>query len=429
MESLHCMISKAVELREFEGIRVDNGVAALSHLFYADDAIIMGVWSEENINKVARVLRVFHLCSGLKIYIHKSHLFGIGVNEGEVVSMASVLGYRVGSIPFEYLGIRVGANMNRVCHWNSVVEAIQNRLSTWKANTLSMGGRLTLLKSVLSSIPIYYLSLYKAPVKVIDKIESMMKKILWAGSSNGNKVYWVAWETVCTTKKDGGLGVSRLKDVNAALIAKWVWRFKVEKDALWRNVVEQIHEGRGNWDMLPVKRGISGCWKTIVNFVENMKIQGMQIQQLVRCKVGSGESARFWTDLWIGSEVLKKRWPCLYKHDSNKGYAINERIRWIADGIQFTAQWRRFPVSVEAISEMQDMDRLLNTFAAWGLADSWVWNDGKDGTFSVANFKKLLRQDRGVSRESKLKWDKWVLLKVNLVVWRAELVTNQGCAY
>ncbi|PWA40160.1 RNA-directed DNA polymerase, eukaryota, Reverse transcriptase zinc-binding domain protein [Artemisia annua] len=167
----------------------------------------MGEWSEDNIKSVARVLRVFNICSGLKINIHKSHLFGIGVNMGEVEGMAGILGCQVGALPFEYLGIRVGANMNLISNWTPVVETIKNRLSSWKANTLSMGGRMTLIKSVLSSLPIYYLSLYKAPCNVVDQIEGLMNNFLWAGSSEAKKVHWVSWEVVTTTKNDGGLGV------------------------------------------------------------------------------------------------------------------------------------------------------------------------------------------------------------------------------
>ena len=67
MEVLHCLLDKAVELGEIKGIRFDDGRTELSHMFYADDALLVGEWSKDNMDNVARVLRVFHLCSGLKI--------------------------------------------------------------------------------------------------------------------------------------------------------------------------------------------------------------------------------------------------------------------------------------------------------------------------------------------------------------------------
>ncbi|XP_021974919.1 uncharacterized protein LOC110870030 [Helianthus annuus] len=140
MEALSCIIHKAFDSRKLKGINLPNGGPAISHLFYADDALIVGVWEEENIIMVARILRVFYACSGLKINIHKSNLFGVGVEENDIGSMASVVGCKKGDIPFKYLGIPLGANMNRVNNWEPVVSIFKNRLVSWKAHTLSIGG-------------------------------------------------------------------------------------------------------------------------------------------------------------------------------------------------------------------------------------------------------------------------------------------------
>ncbi|GJR95795.1 RNA-directed DNA polymerase, eukaryota [Tanacetum coccineum] len=58
-----------------------------------------------------RVLHVFYLASGLKINIHKSNIYGIGVNKDEVLSMASNAGCIASDIPFNYLGYPIGSNM------------------------------------------------------------------------------------------------------------------------------------------------------------------------------------------------------------------------------------------------------------------------------------------------------------------------------
>ncbi|XP_022004003.1 uncharacterized protein LOC110901484 [Helianthus annuus] len=203
-----------------------------SHLFYADDALILGEWSRENLQSTARILRVFYLCSGLRINLHKSNLFGVGTEDIEVDNMMEILGCKRGGFPFVYLGIQVGANMSHVSNWNLVVEVIKARLVSWKAKTLSIGGRLILIKSVLESLPIYYLSLYKAPKTVIDSIESIMRRFLWAGSSEERKIPWVAWDVISSPKKEGGLGVSKLQDVNEALLLKWMWRFRKEGNCL-----------------------------------------------------------------------------------------------------------------------------------------------------------------------------------------------------
>ncbi|KAM0002505.1 putative RNA-directed DNA polymerase [Helianthus debilis subsp. tardiflorus] len=106
MEAFSCLVRKACELGELKDLRFLSGNLPISHLLYADDAVILGEWSRDNIEKTARLLRVFHSCSGLKINIKKSFLFGIGVGNEEVTEMANLLGCRHGEFPFDYLGVK-----------------------------------------------------------------------------------------------------------------------------------------------------------------------------------------------------------------------------------------------------------------------------------------------------------------------------------
>ncbi|KAL7588571.1 hypothetical protein Lser_V15G38261 [Lactuca serriola] len=96
-----------------------------------------------------RLLRCFYTASGLKVNLNKSKVFGIGVQEIEVSRLANILCCEPGKFPFTYLGLPIGANMKLAKHWRPIVDKFKNKLSNWKANNLSFGGRLTLVKSVL----------------------------------------------------------------------------------------------------------------------------------------------------------------------------------------------------------------------------------------------------------------------------------------
>ncbi|GKA64535.1 RNA-directed DNA polymerase, eukaryota [Tanacetum coccineum] len=63
-------------------------------------------------------------------------------------------------------GSKVGGLMSRIQSWNEIVNSMVVRLSKWKMKTLPIGGRLTLLKSVLWSMPIYHMSIFKVPMKL-----------------------------------------------------------------------------------------------------------------------------------------------------------------------------------------------------------------------------------------------------------------------
>ena len=127
--------------------------------------------------------------------------------------------------------------MNRISNWDPVVNTFKKRLSKWKANTLSIGGRLTLIKSVLDSLPTYYFSLFKAPKKVVNTLEGLMRRFLWGGSDEVKKLSWVSWDVVTKAIEDRGLGIARLELNNDALNGKWLWRFYSEQHAMWRRVV------------------------------------------------------------------------------------------------------------------------------------------------------------------------------------------------
>ena len=82
---------------------------------------------------------------------------------GNLHALACVLCCRVGSLPMNYLGMPLGAHYKDPLIWNSIQEKMERRLSGWKQLYMSKHGRLTLLKSTLLSLPIYFLSLFTIP--------------------------------------------------------------------------------------------------------------------------------------------------------------------------------------------------------------------------------------------------------------------------
>nr|GEY25073.1 RNA-directed DNA polymerase, eukaryota [Tanacetum cinerariifolium] len=131
MESLHLSFSRVVESGLFKGISIDNTLT-LSHLFYADDAIFIGEWSEDNLNRILHVFHCFSLASGLKINVHKSQLLSVGIPLSITSAAALMLGCSVMTTPFKYLGVMVGGNMSRINAWDDSIHKLKTRLSKWK---------------------------------------------------------------------------------------------------------------------------------------------------------------------------------------------------------------------------------------------------------------------------------------------------------
>ncbi|GKA18555.1 hypothetical protein Tco_0698470 [Tanacetum coccineum] len=132
----------------------------------------IGKWDVSNINAIMHVLKCFLMASGLKINLHKSKLIGIGISNEEVEITTKIMGCSMFFPPFNYLGVKVGDAMSRLNSWNKFIAKISSRLSKWKLKTLSIGGRHTLLKSFLTSIPLYHLSIFKVHVGTLNFMDS-----------------------------------------------------------------------------------------------------------------------------------------------------------------------------------------------------------------------------------------------------------------
>ncbi|XP_076897948.1 uncharacterized protein LOC143551383 [Bidens hawaiensis] len=420
MEALSCMIRAVCDEGLFCGIKLPNNGPVLSHLFYADDAMILGEWSIDNIKCVIRVLRCFYLCSGLKINVAKSSLFGVGVEDDEIGCMANVIGCRKGEFPFEYLGLKVGANMNRIVSWNPVVDIIHNRLDSWKVKTLSIGGRVTLIKSVLSSLPVYYMSLYVVPKAVIKKIDSLYKKFLWGGSVESKKIHWVAWERVAVPIKEGGLGICSTGVSSVALISKWLWRYKSE-NGLWKRVICAIHRSSVGWGGLPIGRLGNGVWANIAKQVNKLSVGNVPFRNFFKGEVRSGGAIQFWLDPWMTSVPLKDVYCNAFKVERFKNCLVSDRVIKGPNGLVFDWSWIDGERNSIVLDEIGSMEASITPMVFPDGEDYWRWVGGGSSGFSVGTVKNLIRAESGFRGSGSFRWCRWVPVRCNIFAWRAVL--------
>jgi len=110
--------------------------------------------------------------------------------------LAGMLGCKIDSFPITYLGLPMDAKFKEKVIWEPMIERFEKRLSGWKASYLSKGGRITLIKSVLASIPTYFLSLFRLHASVAYRLEASQRSFLWGSFGSDFKFHLVRWDIV-----------------------------------------------------------------------------------------------------------------------------------------------------------------------------------------------------------------------------------------
>ncbi|RVW95180.1 LINE-1 retrotransposable element ORF2 protein [Vitis vinifera] len=201
MEVLDALIRRAVAGGYLSGCSIKGDRRhnlKISHLFFADDTIVFCEANKEHLTHLSWILLWFEAASGLRINLDKSEIIPVGVVE-EIEEMAVELGCKVGSLPSHYLGLPLGAPHKASSVWDGVEEKVRRRLARWKRG------------------------------------------------SEEKKAHLIKWEAICEDKSKGGLGLRKLVLLNKALLGKWVWRFAIDRDVLWKQVIiaKYGQEGHG----------------------------------------------------------------------------------------------------------------------------------------------------------------------------------------
>ncbi|EOY07997.1 Uncharacterized protein TCM_022315 [Theobroma cacao] len=362
-----------------KGIPIGLRGLRISHLQFADDTMIFLKSEIESLVNAKRILRCFQAISGLRINFHKSSLAGIGTNENFVRECAERINYMFEVIPMVYLGLPLKANPNSIQTWKPIIEKFETRLAGWKAKTLSIGGRVALLRSVLSSLPIFYMSIFQIPKRVIKELEKIERRFLWCGSEKKQKIHYIEWSKVCNYKENGGLGIINMEVKNRALLNKWLWRYGSEMGSLWREVI--VKKVGGNLiNLIPemsANKRVSTVWKNIIKPLSPTNDFSLQVSTDMQLVVGDGSRILFWADRWTDGGILKDLYPIIFALVRNKDGYIQEFGRWEEEVWVWEVQLRRPTFGWEEDQLTQLKECIEQYHLSRKLKDSLAWKGSR----------------------------------------------------
>lgn len=247
-----------------------------------------------------------------------------------------------------------------------MVDKIIKRIAGWKGKLLSYAGRLVLIKTCLSSIPVYLMSFFKFPKWALELINSHLANFLWNDFEGHGKIHLANWDMVCMQKEHGGLRVPNLRDLNMVLLGSWIKRFLKGENKLWYEIVKEKYTRNAvNIFCLPHAPS-SQFWKGIIWAVKALKFG-------YRWQIGDGVKIRFWEDIWFRNSPLAVQFWDLYCICDQIGKSIAEV--WDEQEVKLTfrtfsqTMWERWLELVEVVSSIRytsDGDALIWAYESRG---------------------------------------------------------------
>lgn len=269
-------------------------------LQYADDTAVIANASARTLITFKLVLRMFSNISGLKVNYEKSSFVPFNLDRRSVWETKLILMFKQASMPIDYLGMPLTVNRPRRSDFLPLIEKLERRMEGWKGKLISRGGRLQLVKSVLSAIPIYYMMCFKLPKWVIDRLDAIRRAFLWGrNDKEGRAISLLNWPTVCKPVRIGGMGIHDLAVHNVALLLRWWWRAYTSPTSLWTTTITVL-KWTGLYEAGPSFWMVSGSffWKALIRLLPIFRWS-------TEWKIGTGEAISFWFDAWQGQPLIK----------------------------------------------------------------------------------------------------------------------------
>ncbi|KAL6202102.1 hypothetical protein ACLB2K_025813 [Fragaria x ananassa] len=281
-------ISLLVSSGQLQRISSPRNTLAPSHVLFADDVIVFCRGNRRNLSRIMRFFNEYGRVSGQVINKGKSQVFIGNSIHSRRHSISNFLGIPLGSAPFMYLGAPIFYGKPRASYFHQIVDKIRIKLSSWVSSSLSMAGRLQLIKSVIFSMLVYTFQVYEWPVSVVRKIEVWCRNFLWSGSIDKRGIPLVAWKSCCSPIAEGGLGLKQLVLLNRSLLLKRCWEIYTAQSEGCAFIPNRFSR-RKSYAPSSIWPGVRQFWKTV--------------QDNSQWLIGSGNGIYFWRDKFMGRPI------------------------------------------------------------------------------------------------------------------------------
>nr|XP_027082456.1 uncharacterized protein LOC113704781 [Coffea arabica] len=280
----------------FLGFTVPRGCPSVTHLAFADDVLIFANGSSSSLKEIMRVLDMYQLASEQLVSAQKSgYLVHPSVPPARRRVVERITGFSRQHFPVRYLGFPLYIGRCKSLYFGEVCHAISARILSWRSKLLSPGGRLVLIKHVLSSLPTHLLSAAVIPVATFKSIERLCANFLWGSSTEQTRHHWIRWSHLCYPVMEGGAGFRRVSDVYNAFSCKLWWGLHTGS-SLWTTFMRAKYCNGVHPCQVVSSRAASPTWRRMINVSRQAELCMVWLLNDGTCD--------FWYDNWLGSGPL-----------------------------------------------------------------------------------------------------------------------------
>lgn len=231
----------------------------INHIMYADDVLIFSNVGKTYLN-LMKLMNNICSSSGQSLQAVKCKIyFSKHINTSRRNALFGLSGFRQGVFVVWYLGAPLFDGHPRISCFQDIVKKIQSHLAGWMKSFLSMAGRITMIWSVLQSIPIHCLAVLQVPKSVLLSIVRLMRNFLWDRGKE-SRCHWVSWGKVCKPIDNRGFGIRSMSSVMLALHGKLAWNYLKGESLLEKYAESRFSIGRKG----------SYLWKNISPFITSI---------------------------------------------------------------------------------------------------------------------------------------------------------------
>jgi hypothetical protein len=351
MDVLNAVVKLVEEAALFASLE-GNGIRHRLSL-YADDVVMLIRPTVEEATAALHLVNTFGEASGLRCNLQKSSVSPIRCDGMDLQPITAVIQCPIKPFPVSYLGLPLSLARLSKTDLQPLVDKIAGHFPTWKASLLERSGRLILVNSTLVATPVYHMLSLDLPPWFFNCVNKLLRGFFWSAAMEARRGQCVvAWDSICSPKHLGGLGVKNLRLLNLALRTRWRWHERAEEDKPWKGLRFSLPEE-----------------------AEEIFTTGLH------CTLGDGQRLRFWQDRWIDGVGFEQMAPNLFKFLTPA--RREDTVVAALDQKQWATAFRGNLTVVALVEYLQMWERLQTVMVQQGRQDGIVWRGTASGIYTA----------------------------------------------